>query len=71
MIHEEWLGEYRTIDGVERTLKRISKRSKSLQAIENASVYLERYSEEMESHFLQFYPALTSYLVGIRPVRQT
>lgn len=68
MICEEWLDSYRTIEGVDVTLKRIARRSPSLEVIAEAVVYLRRYETDMEQHFLAFYPELQRYVAGIRPV---
>ncbi|MEM9283945.1 MAG: ACP phosphodiesterase [Verrucomicrobiota bacterium] len=66
MIREEWLAGYRTVDGVHRTLRRVSLRSPTMLPLSEASFALESRVEELEDHFLGFYPDLIHYMELLR-----
>ncbi len=66
MIQERWLATYRTLEGVDETLKRVSKRSEILHPIFEAARDLEGHLPEMEGHFLAFYPDLIQHVTEVR-----
>ncbi len=66
MIRERWLESYRTLEGVDQTLKRVSRRSEILHPIFEAAKDLENDLEEMEGHFLAFYPGLIQHVAEMR-----
>lgn len=66
MISQEWLTEYATLDGIDRTLRRVSHRSPILRSIFDASAALAGHLPDMEEHFLTFYPDLLAYMPRLR-----
>ncbi|MEM6915898.1 MAG: ACP phosphodiesterase [Verrucomicrobiota bacterium] len=66
MIREEWLQEYASIEGIDRTLYRVSQRAPILLPIRNAVQILEEHTADFESHFLEFYPDLIAYVPEVR-----
>lgn len=69
MVSEEWLLNYRTISGIDETINRVSHRSRVLTPIWGACEVVTPYLEEMEGHFLTFYPDLIRYLEVLRSSR--
>jgi acyl carrier protein phosphodiesterase len=66
MIRERWLESYRTLSGVDMTLKRVSRRSEILKPIFEAAADLEKDLPQMEQHFLAFYPDLVRHVGELR-----
>ncbi|MDF1861272.1 MAG: ACP phosphodiesterase [Verrucomicrobiales bacterium] len=66
MISQRWLTEYASLEGIERTLHRVSHRSPILHSIFDASEVLARHLPKMEQHFLEFYPDLLDYMAPLR-----
>ena len=66
MIQERWLESYRSLEGVDYTLKRVSRRSEILHPIFEAADDLEDHLQEMEGHFLSFYPDLIQHVADAR-----
>ena len=66
MISEEWLLKYRTISGISETINRVSHRSPVLAPIRGACEVVTPHLEEMEGHFLAFYPDLIRYMDALR-----
>lgn len=69
MISEEWLLNYRTISGIDETINRVSLRSEVLTPVWGACKMVTPHLDEMEAHFLEFYPDLLSYLDGVRAAK--
>lgn len=66
MIDQQWLDEYRSLDGIERTLERVSRRSDVLEPVYAAGKHLAGNLATMEEHFLSFYPDLFGAMDEIR-----
>lgn len=66
MIRQDWLREYSSLDGIDLTLRRVSHRSPILTPIFDSAQILEKHTEELESHFLEFYPDLAAYMPKVR-----
>jgi acyl carrier protein phosphodiesterase len=66
MIEQEWLGEYATIEGIDRTLRRVSRRSPILESIFDAAEVLRTELGNLEEHFVVFYPDMLSYVPRMR-----
>jgi acyl carrier protein phosphodiesterase len=70
MIQEDRLGSYRTIDGIESALFRISERLTARLgkpfALQNAVTELEENFADLESDFAEFFPQLRLHLVEER-----
>lgn len=61
MRNEDWLSRYATLEGIENTLKRVSKRSTKLSAIANGTDDLRKNTEDFEELFLAFMPSLLAF----------
>ena len=61
MRSENWLACYRTKDGIQLTLQRVSQRSKYTQMIAECYTDFEVNYAELETIFLQFYPQLMDF----------
>lgn len=66
MISEEWLLTYRTITGIDETINRVSHRSDVLAPIHGACSFVTPHLDEMEAHFLEYFPALELYVSEVR-----
>tara|TARA_R110002096_G_scaffold233086_9_gene423105 strand:- start:1295 stop:1891 length:597 start_codon:yes stop_codon:yes gene_type:complete len=66
MMQERWLACYGSLDGVESTLFRVSKRSPVMAPVFEASAELRGHVPAMEEHFLQFYPDLIDHVKSFR-----
>lgn len=56
MTTENWLGSYRTVDGIDRTFKRISNRIERENPLDSAIQELERNYDPLRDHFHSFFP---------------
>lgn len=61
MIREDWLRSYGTMEGVDETLKRISKRMRRENNLGTAIEELEANYFSFHEHFLQFFPHLMAH----------
>lgn len=66
MIEQQWLREYSTLDGIDRTLVRVRYRAPFLEPIFETSEVLKTCLPELEEHFLGFYPELVDYVSRVR-----
>ena len=67
MIQEDWLRSYRTLEGIDQTLKRISRRLRHENPLGTAIEELERNHDLLQDHFHSFFPqALTRFRVSTR-----
>ena len=66
MMEQSWLLEYSTLEGIDRTLHRVSQRSPILISIFETSEILSGQLPGMEKHFLAFYPDLLAYMPNLR-----
>ena len=62
MIQEDWLNSYGTIEGIDKTFKRISNRLKKENNLCSAVEELEIHYHSLNSHFLQFFPQVIQCL---------
>ncbi len=60
LIRENWLGAYGTLDGIDRTFKRMSKRLRIENTLGSAVEELEAHYTVLNAHFLEFFPQLIS-----------
>ncbi len=63
MIREDWLSSYGSIEGIDKTFKRISERLRRENNLFSAVHELETHYHVLNTHFLQFFPLLIN-LVG-------
>ncbi len=62
MMEENWLGNYRTIEGIRETIQRVSQRSGKLSPIRNSTELMEKHFRKMEQHFLEFFPDMLQFV---------
>ncbi len=58
MEKQNWLFNYSTVEGIDRSLNGLSRRAKFDSKMENGTPALLAHFEEMENHFKLFLPAL-------------
>ncbi len=58
LIREDWLSSYGTIEGVDQTFKRMSKRLRRENTLYSAVEELEAHYPVLNSHFLEFFPQI-------------
>jgi acyl carrier protein phosphodiesterase len=61
MTSEDWLTSYRTREGVDRTLRRLSRRLKRENPLPTAVCQLDEHYQELETDFLVFFPQLMQF----------
>lgn len=61
MIEEDWLVSYRTVGGIDRTLKRLSRRLTRANPLPEAAGQLSEHYAELQSDFLLFFPDLITF----------
>jgi acyl carrier protein phosphodiesterase len=67
MIKEDWLRSYKTMEGIDKTFKRISKRMRGENNLWTAVDELEVNNDSLNTHFLHFFPQLLKHLRGSGP----
>jgi len=58
MVREDWLRSYGTVEGIDRTFRRISGRLRRENTLDTAVEELERNAVLLQDHFLCFFPQL-------------
>ncbi|MVM37006.1 DUF479 domain-containing protein [Spirosoma sp. HMF3257] len=61
MIQQDWLTNYQFIDGIDRSLKGVSRRTAYPSGLDTAIEDLERYYKVIAGHFTYFWPALVEH----------
>ena len=67
MREEDWLVSYRDMEGIDRSLKRLSRRLRRENPLGEAIVLLRTRYEEFESDFESFFPDLAAFTRRERP----
>ncbi|MEN9332638.1 MAG: hypothetical protein RLZZ94_1728 [Bacteroidota bacterium] len=62
MIPQNWLLNYKTIAGINKTLTGMSKRTKFESKMDGAAIYLDRYYSEFENEFNEYFEELRTYV---------
>ena len=62
MIQQDWLREYQTIDGIERTLARVSRRLKRPGLLTPMLDELRQNNTALDADFRAFYPQLQAHV---------
>jgi len=65
MIERNWLLNYSTLDGIERSLKGISRRLSFQNNLNSAKDDLVEHYSEFEKEFFQFFPQLINFVNSI------
>ena len=61
MIRQNWLTNYQFMDGIDRSLKGVSRRTVYPSGLDTAIEDLELYYDEISKHFSYFWPALVEH----------
>ncbi len=64
MIREDWLRSYETMDGLDGTFKRMSRRLKNTNDLSSAVEDLQAHYARLNRLFLEFFPQLIAHLKG-------
>ena len=62
MIPQNWLLNYKTIAGINKTLTGMSKRTKFESKMDVAAIYLDQYYSEFENEFNEYFEELRTYV---------
>lgn len=62
MIQEDWLRGYGSVEGIDNTFKRMSKRLRRENTLYSAVEELEKHYRVLNSQFLGFFPQLINHL---------
>jgi acyl carrier protein phosphodiesterase len=62
MIPQNWLLNYKTVAGINKTLTGMSKRTKFESRMDEAAIYLDRYYAEFENEFNEYFEELRAYV---------
>jgi acyl carrier protein phosphodiesterase len=62
MIPQNWLLNYKTVAGINKTLTGMSKRTKFESKMDEAAIYLDRYYAEFENEFNEYFDELRAYV---------
>jgi acyl carrier protein phosphodiesterase len=62
MIPQNWLVNYQSIAGIDKTLTGMSKRTKFESKMDIAAIYLDKYYSEFEQEFNEYFEELRTYV---------
>ncbi len=62
LIREDWLNAYGTMEGMDQTFKRMSKRLRRENTLSSAVDELKVHYHALNSHFLEFFPQLINQI---------
>lgn len=68
MIRQDWLTNYKFMDGIDRSLKGVARRTAYPSGLDTAIEDLERYYNQIGEHFSYFWPALHEHCQQTRAV---
>ncbi|MBC3784650.1 ACP phosphodiesterase [Spirosoma utsteinense] len=66
LVQYDWIRHYPTIDGIDRSLKGVSRRTAFPSGLDTAVIDLERYYAEISQSFSRFWPALVAEVERVR-----
>lgn len=61
MIEQNWLLNYRSIDGIEKILTQMDRRTKNVSMMRNSITELKLYYSEFEQDFINFFEELRAF----------
>ncbi len=62
MIPQNWLMNYKTVAGINKTLTGMSKRTKFDSRMDEAAIYLDRYYADFDQEFNKYFEELRRYV---------
>ena len=66
MIRQDWLTNYQFPDGIDRSLKGVSRRTAFPSGLDTAIEDLTKYYDQIAGHFAYFWPALVEHIKQTR-----
>ncbi|GAB2568021.1 acyl carrier protein phosphodiesterase [Spirosoma areae] len=66
MIRQDWLTNYQFVDGIDRSLKGVARRTAYPSGLETAIEDFKQYYNQIAGHFAYFWPALVEHCQPIR-----
>lgn len=66
MIRQDWLTQYQTLDGIDRALKGLSRRTAFVSGLDTAVLDLEMHYNRIGAYFASYWPQLTAEMTRIR-----
>ena len=66
MKRDNWLYEYRTLEGIDKALKGISRRTKFVSKMESAAFMLKENFNQYQEDFNSFFPELLAEINCVR-----
>lgn len=66
MIRHDWLTNYQFLEGIDRSLKGVSRRTIYPSGLDTAIEDLERFYDQIASHFAYFWAGLVEHIQQIR-----
>ena len=61
MIEQNWLMSYQSIEGIEKILTQMDRRTKNVSIMRNSVTELKLYYSEFEHHFTHFFEELRAF----------
>ena len=62
MVEQDWLRLYATPDGIDQTLKRMSRRPKRANPLAESGAQLALHAGGLDSDFADFFPAIIEHV---------
>jgi acyl carrier protein phosphodiesterase len=62
MFRENWLWSYRTVEGIDKILTQMDRRTKNQSQMRTATEELERFYPEFENEFTLFFEELRAHV---------
>ncbi|GAB3575138.1 acyl carrier protein phosphodiesterase [Spirosoma luteolum] len=66
MVRQNWVLNYRTTDGIDRSLRGIARRTAFASGLETAVDDLIRYDSQIQEHFNRFWPELVAHTQAVK-----
>lgn len=62
MVHHDWLMHYQTLEGIDRSLKGVARRTAHPSGLDTAVEDLQRYYGQIAERFAHFWPQLAAHV---------
>ncbi len=66
MVQHDWLTNYQYVEGIDRSLKGLSRRTRFPSGLDTAVIDLKLHYDRIGEHFAQFWPALEAQMAQVR-----
>ena len=71
MIRQDWLTDYQFAEGIDRSLKGVSRRTAYPSGLDTAIIDFTAYYDQIARHFSSFWPALVEHCQQVRTLLLT